>query len=313
MPENCVSAKIIVVGSLNTDLVACASRIPVAGETITGHTFLSACGGKGANQAYAAARLGARVEMIGRVGGDDFGKQMRANLENAGCDTAGVETVSDISSGIALIFVGDNGQNSIVVVPGANERLTPADIETSKSRFTGASSLLLQLETPLATVQAAAAAARAAGVRVILDPAPAPSTALPDEFVRLVDVLTPNESEAAILAGMPPGRMNVAQAFEVAKKLQQLGPRTVIVKLGDKGCALRDGNDEHALAAPVVKAVDTTAAGDVFNAALAVALGEGADMVAACRAANRAAALSVTRRGAQPAAPSRAELDAFAP
>jgi ribokinase len=308
-----VSAKIIVVGSLNTDLVACASRIPVAGETITGHTFLSACGGKGANQAYAAARLGARVEMIGRVGGDDFGKQMRANLENAGCDTAGVETVSDISSGIALIFVGDNGQNSIVVVPGANERLTPADIETSKSRFTGASSLLLQLETPLATVQAAAAAARAAGVRVILDPAPAPSTALPAELVRLVDVLTPNESEAAILAGMPPGRMNVAQAFEVAKKLQQLGPRTVIVKLGDQGCALRDGNDEHALAAPVVKAVDTTAAGDVFNAALAVALGEGADMVAACRAANRAAALSVTRRGAQPAAPSRAELDAFAP
>ena len=308
-----MSAKIIVVGSLNTDLVACASRIPVAGETITGHTFLSACGGKGANQAYAAARLGARVEMIGRVGGDDFGKQMRANLENAGCDTAGVETVSDISSGIALIFVGDNGQNSIVVVPGANERLTPADIETSKSRFTGASSLLLQLETPLATVQAAAAAARAAGVRVILDPAPAPSTALPAELVRLVDVLTPNESEAAILAGMPPGRMNVAQAFEVAKKLQQLGPRTVIVKLGDQGCALRDGNDEHALAAPVVKAVDTTAAGDVFNAALAVALGEGADMVAACRAANRAAALSVTRRGAQPAAPSRAELDAFAP
>ena len=308
-----MSAKIIVVGSLNTDLVACASRIPVAGETITGHTFLSACGGKGANQAYAAARLGARVEMIGRVGGDDFGKQMRANLENAGCDTAGVETVSDISSGIALIFVGDNGQNSIVVVPGANERLTPADIETSKSRFTGASSLLLQLETPLATVQAAAAAARGAGVRVILDPAPAPSTALPAELVRLVDVLTPNESEAAILAGMPPGRMNVAQAFEVAKKLQQLGPRTVIVKLGDKGCALRDGNDEHALAAPVVKAVDTTAAGDVFNAALAVALGEGADMVAACRAANRAAALSVTRRGAQPAAPSRAELDAFAP
>ena len=308
-----MSGKIIVVGSLNTDLVACASRIPVAGETITGHAFLSACGGKGANQAYAAARLGARVEMIGRVGSDDFGKQMRANLENVGCDTSGVETVSGISSGIALIFVGDNGQNSIVVVPGANERLTPADIETAKHRFTGASSLLLQLETPLATVQAAAAAGRAAGARVILDPAPAPSKTLPLELVRLVDVLTPNESEAAILAGMPPGRMNVAQAFEVAKKLQQLGPRTVIVKLGDQGCALRDGNDEHALAAPPVKAVDTTAAGDVFNAALAVALGEGTDMVAACRAANRAAALSVTRRGAQPAAPSRAELDAFAP
>jgi ribokinase len=307
-----MSGKIIVVGSLNTDLVACASRIPVAGETITGHTFLSACGGKGANQAYAAARLGARVEMIGRVGNDDFGKQMRANLENAGCGTSGVESVPDISSGIALIFVGDNGQNSIVVVPGANERLTPDDIEAARESFSGASSLLLQLETPLATVQAAAAAGRAAGVRVILDPAPAPSKTLPLELVRLVDVLTPNESEAAILAGMAPGRMNVTQAFEVAKKLQQLGPRTVIVKLGDQGCALRDGNDEHALVAPTVKAVDTTAAGDVFNAALAVALGEGADMVAACRTANRAAALSVTRRGAQPAAPSRTELDAFA-
>ncbi len=308
-----MSAKIIVVGSLNMDLVACASRIPVAGETITGHSFLSACGGKGANQAYAAARLGARVEMIGRVGNDDFATQMRANLEKAGCDTVGVVAISGISSGIALIFVADSGQNSIVVVPGANLRLTPADIEASKERFHGASSLLLQLETPLVTVQAAAAAARAAGVRVILDPAPAPSKALPAELVRLVDVLTPNESEAAILAGMPPGRMNVAQAFEVAKKLQQLGPRTVIVKLGDQGCALRDADDEHALPAPAVKAVDTTAAGDVFNAALAVALGEGADMVAACRAANRAAALSVTRRGAQPGAPSRAELDAFAP
>jgi ribokinase len=238
---------------------------------------------------------------------------MKANLESVGCDTTGVDAVTDTSSGIALIFVADSGQNSIVVVPGANERLTSTDIEASKQRFRGASSLLLQLETPLATVQAAAAAARAAGVRVILDPAPAPSKALPTGLVRLVDVLTPNESEAAILAGMPPGRMNVTQAFEVAKKLQQLGPRTVIVKLGDQGCALRDGDNEHALPAPPVKAVDTTAAGDVFNAALAVALGEGADMVAACRSANRAAALSVTRRGAQPAAPSRTELDAFTP
>jgi len=308
-----MAAKIIVVGSLNTDLVACATRIPVAGETITGHTFFSACGGKGANQAYAAARLGARVEMIGCVGQDDFGKQMRANLEHAGCDTSGVVAIPGVSSGIALIFVADSGQNSIVVVPGANERLTPADVESAKPRFSGAAALLLQLETPLATVQAAATAARSWGVRVILDPAPAPSTPLPAELLRHVDVLTPNESEAALLAGLAPGRMNAAQAFEVARKLQQLGPRTVIVKLGDQGCALSDGNVEHALPAPRVKAVDTTAAGDVFNAALAVAFGEGADVLAACRVANRAAALSVTRRGAQPAAPSRAELDAFNP
>jgi ribokinase len=307
-----MAAKIIVVGSLNTDLVACAARIPVAGETIGGHTFLSACGGKGANQAYAAARLGAHVEMIGKVGDDDFGKQMRANLERVGCDTGGVGTIANLSSGIALIFVADTGQNSIIVVAGANDRLAPADIENSRESFRGASALLLQLETPLATVQSAAAGARAAGVRVILDPAPAPERALPSDLLRLVDILTPNESEAAILAELPPGRMNVTQAFEVAKKLQHFGPRTVIVKLGDQGCALRDGNDEHALAAPHVKAVDTTAAGDVFNAALAVALGEGSDMISACRFANRAAALSVTRRGAQPAAPSRAELDAFA-
>ncbi len=306
-----MTAKIIVVGSLNMDLVACAARIPVAGETISGHTFMSACGGKGANQAYAAANLGARVEMIGKVGDDDFGRQMRANLERVGCDTSGVGAISNISSGIALIFVADSGQNSIVVVPGSNGRLTPGDIEASRQRFTGTFALLLQLETPLAAVQSAAAAARAAGVRVILDPAPAPSAALPSDLLRQVDVLTPNESEAAIVAGLPPGRMNVAQAFDVAKKLQQLGPRTVIVKLGDQGCALRDGNEEHALPAPKVKAVDTTAAGDVFNAALAVALSEGSDMITACRFANRAAALSVTRRGAQPAAPSRAELDAF--
>jgi len=306
-----VSAKIIVVGSLNMDLVACASRIPVAGETISGHTFLSACGGKGANQAYAAARLGAQVEMIGRVGDDDFGKQMRANLEGVGCDMSGVRTSSNISSGIALIFVADGGQNSIVVVAGANECLVSEDIEASRQRFNGASALLLQLETPIATVQSAAAAGRAARARVILDPAPAPLHPLPDGLLELVDVLTPNESEAAILVGLPPGRMNFADAFVVGKKLQQLGPRTVIVKLGDQGCALRDGNEEHALPAPRVNAVDTTAAGDVFNAALAVALSEGCDMISACRFANRAAAVSVTRRGAQPAAPSRAEVESF--
>lgn len=324
-----MSAKIVVVGSLNMDLVASATRIPVAGETIIGHSFMSACGGKGANQAYGAARLGARgdapvgarvdapvgarIQMLGKVGDDDFGKQMRANLDRVGCDTSGVGAVAGISSGIALIFVGDNGQNSIVVVGGANERLAPEDIASASARFRGASAVLLQLETPIETVQAAAMAGREAGARVILDPAPAPSRALPPELVRSVDILTPNESEAGILAGLPPGRMDVAKAFEVAKKLQQLGPRTVIVKLGDQGCALRDGNDEHALPAPRVNAVDTTAAGDIFNAALAVALSEGSDIVAACRFANRAAALSTTRRGAQPAAPSRSELDAFTP
>lgn len=307
-----MSAKIVVVGSLNTDLVAYASRIPVAGETISGHSFLSVCGGKGANQAYAAARLGAQVEMIGKVGADDFGKQMRANLESVGCATSGVETVCDSSSGIALIFVADSGQNSIVVVPGANGLVSAQDIESGNGAFRGAAAILLQLEIPLAAVEAAAKAGRATGVRVILDPAPAPAAALPRSLLRDVDVLTPNETEAAILVGLPPGRMDAKQAFDIARRLQALGPRTVIVKLGDQGCVLRDGNEENLIAAPKVRAIDTTAAGDVFNAALAVALGEGFGMADACRFANRAAAISVTRRGAQPAAPDRAELNAFA-
>ncbi|MGB8590950.1 MAG: ribokinase [Candidatus Acidiferrales bacterium] len=303
-----MSSKIVVVGSLNMDLVACASRIPIAGETISGHTFLSQPGGKGANQAFAAGRLGAHVSMIGKVGQDDFGRRMRVNLESVGCDVSGLGTTADCSSGIALIFVADSGQNSIIVVPGANHRLSPRDIEDSRANFQGAAAVLLQLETPLPTVVAAAQAAHRAGVLTILDPAPAPAQPLPAELLESTDIITPNESEAAILTGLPPGRLDVAQAFHVASKLQTQGPRTVIVKLGDLGCALRDGKDEELIPAPKVNAVDTTAAGDVFNAALAVALSEGSSISDACRFANRAAALSVTRRGAQQAAPARSEL-----
>ena len=302
-----MAGKIVVVGSLNMDLVGCASRIPVVGETVTGHTFFDAPGGKGANQAYAAAKLGGQVSMVGRVGSDDFGRRMRANLAQVGCDISGILTVQNCPSGIALIFVADDGHNSIMVLPGANGRLAEADVDESGEQFEGATYVLLQLENPLPTVMAAARAARRAGAQVILDPAPAQP--LPDPFFPLIDVLTPNETEAAILAGLPPRRLDPNEAGGIGAQLRSRGVSTVIVKLGDQGCVLLTGGEPRHIPAPKVHAVDTTAAGDVFNAGLAVGLSEGIDLSAACQFANRAAALSVTRRGAQPAAPSRAEVE----
>ena len=304
-----MAGKIVVVGSLNMDLVACAARIPVAGETITGHTFFDGAGGKGANQAYAAARLGGRVSMIGRVGSDDYGRRMRANLEQAGCDVSGVVAIPDCASGIALIFVADSGQNSIVIVPGANDRLSPADLEQAADHFAGASWVLLQLENPLPAVVEAARLGRRAGARVILDPAPAQP--LPAELFQLADILTPNETEAAILAGLTPGHVDVRHAMAIAHSLRERGAAAVIVKLGDQGCVLAEASGARHLPVTRVNAVDTTAAGDVFNAALAVALSEGMDLRGACHFANRAAAVSVTRLGTQVAAPTREEVDAF--
>lgn len=303
--------RILIVGSLNMDLVACAPRIPVVGETITGHTYFDNPGGKGANQAYAVARLGGQAAMLGRVGSDDFGRRMRENLRVVGCDVSGVEVVPDCTSGIAVIYVGDDGHNSIIIVPGANQRLSPEDVEAGERWFKGAALALLQLESPLPAVLAAARMARRVGARVILDPAPAPPQPLPDELLGLVDVLTPNETEAAILAGTKPGRLNPEQASEIAAKLRPRVAQAVIVKLGDQGCVLLEGERAQVMPALQVKAVDTTAAGDVFNAGLAVALAEGANLARACRFANAAAALSVTRRGTQIATPQRAEVDAF--
>ena len=305
-----MAGKILVVGSLNMDLVGCASRIPVAGETVTGRAFFDEPGGKGANQAYAAARLGGKVAMLGRVGSDDYGRRMRANLERVGCDVSGVLAIPACASGIALIFVADSGQNSIIIVPGANGRFSPEDVEAAAQHFKDAALVLLQLENPVPTVVAAARAARRSGARVILDPAPAQT--LPDELFHLVDVLTPNETEATVLAGLPPGRVDPPHAMAIAHSLQERGAATVIVKLGEQGCVLADQGAARGLPAPRVEAVDTTAAGDVFNAGLAVALGEGMDLVQACQFASRAAAVSVTRMGTQVAAPTRNEVDALA-
>ncbi len=304
-----MSTPIVVIGSLNYDLVACAPRIPVVGETLVGERFFEEPGGKGANQAYAAARLGGRVRMLGRVGDDIYGRRMRDNLAQAGCEVSGLLAIPQCTSGIALIFVAETGANSIVIVPGANDRFLPGDIARQEPELAGAGVALLQLENPLPTVEAAARAARRAGARVVLDPAPAQP--LPDSLLEQVDVLTPNETEAAILDGRPPSRLAPEDAAPIARRLRQRGARAVVVKLGEQGCLLLEDGAPELLAAPAVQAVDTTAAGDVFNAALAVGLSEGLDLAAACRFANRAAALSVTRYGAQACAPERLEVESF--
>jgi ribokinase len=300
-------ARIVVTGSLNMDVVAVAPRIPVAGETIIGSKFFTSPGGKGANQAYAAARLGGSVAMLGRVGEDDFGRQMRQNLASVGCAIESVQAISG-ASGVALIYVSERGENSIVVVPGANDSLRPEDI----GALDGCTVALLQLEIPIETVSTAARIARERGARVILDPAPAPQRALPRGLLASVDILTPNETEAAILTGSPPRRLSVDEARGVAAKLQALGPRTIILKMGEQGCLLATESQSVLIPAIAVNAVDTTAAGDIFNAALAVALSEGVELEQACRFATKAAAVSVTRLGAQSSAPTREEVEAFA-
>ena len=299
--------RIVVAGSLNMDLVGVAARIPSPGETVLGREFFQAAGGKGGNQAYAAARLGGSASMLGRVGSDDYGRVLRANLEAAGCDASQVKAAPG-SSGVGLILVDDAGQNSILVAPGANTLYTAAEFEEDAQALAGAGLLLLQLEIPIETVTAAAAAGRRAGAKVILDPAPAPQ-GLSAELCRLVDILTPNEVEAAQLAGVVAERLSLAEAETIAIRLLATGVGAVIVKLGPQGCLVADGRSMSRIAAPAVEAVDTTAAGDVFNGALAVALAEQAALADACRFAVHAAALSVTRIGAQPSMPLRDEVD----
>lgn len=302
-------SSIVVVGSLNMDLVALAAHLPLAGETLIGSKYWDAPGGKGGNQAYGAAKLGAQVAMLGRVGNDNYGTRMRANLESVGCDTRGLKTVEG-SSGVALISLSETGQNSIIVVSGANDRYSPADVRAERHLIQGAKLVLLQLENPYETVTAAAQTARELGACVVLDPAPAPAS-LPKELLEAIDVITPNETEAGRLAGSVATTLSLEEAGVIARKLQNMGPKTVIMKLGAQGCLLLDGGVATAVPAPKVTAVDTTAAGDEFNGALAVARSEGASLVDACRFAAHAAALSVTRLGSQASMPSRQEFDRF--
>ena len=291
------------------DLVAVSPRLPQPGETVVGFEYLNEPGGKGANQAYAAARLHGDVTMLGRVGADDHGRRICANLAAVGCDVSGVQTTGG-ASGVALIHVAKSGQNSIVVVPGANHKYLPSDLRQDQHFLSGAQFALLQLEIPLETVTLAAQIAKQCGALVVLDPAPAPLS-LPTELLQSVDILTPNEVEAPRLLGRSSQNLSLEEAQDIAMHLRAMGVKIVLIKLGAQGCLLADGETTIRIPAPQVHAVDTTAAGDVFNAALAVARSEGASLPDSCRFAVHAAALSVTCLGAQRSMPSRAELDTF--
>ena len=294
---------IVVFGSINIDLVVRTPRLPAPGETLTGHTFFTAPRGKGANQAVACARLGVPTRMVGRVGDDLFGEQLRASLRSFGVQDDGVLTTPG-PSGVALIAVDDTAENTIVIVPGANGAVSIADIPRLEAVLDGARILLVQLEVPIETVVAAARAAHTRGVTVILDPAPA--LPLPDELYALADIITPNEHEATTLTGI--AVHDDQGAIAAARALIARGARRVALKLGARGALTADAEGEQFWSPFTVTPVDTVAAGDAFNGGLAVALSEGRSFNEAIRWGLAAGALSVTRHGAQPSMPERNEV-----
>ncbi|MBE9160175.1 ribokinase [Nodosilinea sp. LEGE 06152] len=297
-----------VFGSLNMDLVCRTPRLPQPGETVLGTHFETCPGGKGANQAVAAARLGAAVAMVGRVGNDAFGQQLLDGLQQAEIDVSGVAVDAEAPTGVAAIAVNDSGHNTIVVVPGANGRVDDRDVDRLVARLRPGDSLLMQFEVPLPTVIAAANAAKAQNVTVIVDPAPARAD-LPAEFFRALDILTPNQVEASQLTGL--NVTDIATASEAAYQLVQRGVAIAIVKLGELGVVVADRQRTFHQPALPVKVVDTVAAGDAFNGGLAVALAEGMALDAAVEFASAVAAASVMATGAQASMPARSRVAAL--
>lgn len=299
---------VIVVGSLNMDLVVRIPQIPRPGETLLGGVFKTFPGGKGANQAVAAARLGAHVTMIGCVGGDAFGREMRDTLIAEDIDTTHILVHPESATGVALIQVDAAGQNSIAVASGANFQLTSADVESAMQAIEKFDVLVMSLETPLETIYTAAKIASQRGAKVLLNPAPAQM--LKPDLLELVDVLLPNEHEVALMTRQP-ALQSAADLQTAAQKLLSLGVKNLMVTMGSQGAILFDGKTESNIPACPVQAVDTTAAGDCFVGALAVGLCEGRSLLAAAEFASAAAAISVTRDGAQPSLPRREEVMQF--
>lgn len=300
-----MNAKVVVVGSLNMDLVARAQRLPRPGETLAGERFFTVPGGKGANQAVAVARLGGSVAMVGNVGDDAYGQQLRQALEVEGIDCQAVSVCPGVSSGVALITVDAASQNCIVIIPGGNGLLTPESVQRFDALLQAAEVIICQLEVPAETVAWTLARGRELGKQVVLNPAPATGP-LPADWFAHIDYLTPNESEAEALTGLPVNDLDSAR--RAGECLLQLGAGKVIVTLGAQGALFVSRDGSRHFPAPQVQPLDTTAAGDTFIGGFAAALVQGKAEGEAIAFGQRAAALSVTRAGAQPSIPYLAEL-----
>ncbi|MDT3253106.1 ribokinase [Serratia sp. root2] len=301
------TGKLVVLGSINADHILNIEQFPRPGETVIGKQYKVAFGGKGANQAVAAGRSGAEIAFIACVGADDIGERIRLQLATDRIDTQPIEAIADTTTGVALIFVNAEGENVIGIDAGANAAVTPDYLARYQQKVIQADALLMQLESPLETVMAAARLAKRHQTQVILNPAPARE--LPDELLVMVDMITPNETEAQRLTGI--AIANDGDAARAAQALHDKGIGTVIITLGSRGVWLSENGNGKLVPGFKVKAVDTIAAGDTFNGALVTALLEGKTMADAVRFAHAAAAIAVTRPGAQPSVPWREEIDAF--